>query len=411
MVARAVRVTDVEPNPEDGERTCTSNGRYEEYHPFGTTSWWATDGGTEVSAKRYRYTGKERDDETGLGHHGARYYAAWLGRWERPDPIGLKGGINRYSYVRNRPTSLNDPTGTVDSEVDEDVDTTWTDQESGVTYHSFKSETGGIMIEPVERPAGAVPAYSGIQGQPGVVRLPDTVGAPGTMLPADRERAPERVISWGIGPRTGESREDWGWRALTEFAGGLATGTERTFWEKAGSWGAYLDPTPFGHANRELLEDFVDDPGVGTGGAVLLAMAHLIVPAPSAAVDYTSVLTRSGNEARRTLRGALGLVRGSGSEAHHIIPLGLRDHKVELTRFRGHPRIHRRGCPHGAQDVHPRVQGPPRVSREEWPHSRVAGEGVRTVGSNHPGVGRRRRPRRGWRGSGRQGCPHPGARA
>ena len=70
-----------------------------------------------MPAKRYRYTGKERDDETGLGYHGARYYAAWLGRWERPDPIGLKGGINRFSYVRNRPTSLNDLTGTIDPEV------------------------------------------------------------------------------------------------------------------------------------------------------------------------------------------------------------------------------------------------------------------------------------------------------
>ncbi|MCB9683553.1 MAG: RHS repeat-associated core domain-containing protein [Alphaproteobacteria bacterium] len=93
-------------------RPSALNGEYEEYHPLGTTSWWATDGGTEVSAKRYRYTGKERDDETGLGYHGARYYAAWLGRWERPDPIGLEGGgVNRLAYVRNRPVALRDSTG------------------------------------------------------------------------------------------------------------------------------------------------------------------------------------------------------------------------------------------------------------------------------------------------------------
>ena len=53
---------------------------YEEYHPYGTTSYRATDGAIEVSPKRYRYTGKEKDDETGLYYHGARYYArVWEG--------------------------------------------------------------------------------------------------------------------------------------------------------------------------------------------------------------------------------------------------------------------------------------------------------------------------------------------
>ncbi|MCB9685981.1 MAG: AHH domain-containing protein [Alphaproteobacteria bacterium] len=84
---------------------------YEEFHPYGTTSWWAADAAIEVSAKRYRYTGMERDEETGLGHHGARYYAAWLGRWDRPDPIGLKSGTNRFSYLSDAPSIGRDPSG------------------------------------------------------------------------------------------------------------------------------------------------------------------------------------------------------------------------------------------------------------------------------------------------------------
>ena len=58
----------------------SSNGgviTYEEYHPYGTTAWWAEKSGIQVSRKRYRYTGKEKDEETGLYYHGARYYAAW----------------------------------------------------------------------------------------------------------------------------------------------------------------------------------------------------------------------------------------------------------------------------------------------------------------------------------------------
>ncbi|MEQ1508252.1 MAG: RHS repeat-associated core domain-containing protein, partial [Myxococcota bacterium] len=89
---------------------------YEEYHPYGTTSWWAKTSEVEVPAKRYRYTGMERDEETGLAYHGARYLACWLGRWERPDPIGLQGGTNRYGYASNDPVSRRDPTGTRDVE-------------------------------------------------------------------------------------------------------------------------------------------------------------------------------------------------------------------------------------------------------------------------------------------------------
>ena len=85
--------------------------RYEEYHPYGTTAYAAGRGGVEVSGKRYRYTGKERDEETGLYYHGARYYAPWLGRWTAADPAGLADGTNVFAYVRGSPTVLRDPNG------------------------------------------------------------------------------------------------------------------------------------------------------------------------------------------------------------------------------------------------------------------------------------------------------------
>ena len=84
---------------------------YEEFHPFGTTSYAAADSAIEVSAKRYRYIGKERDEETGLYHCGARYLAAWLGRWTAADPIGLGDGVNRYAYSGGNPISYKDTGG------------------------------------------------------------------------------------------------------------------------------------------------------------------------------------------------------------------------------------------------------------------------------------------------------------
>ncbi len=84
---------------------------YEEYHPFGSTAFHSSDNSSEVSPKRYRYTGKEKDEETGLYYHGARYYVPWLGRWTAVDPDGFVDGVNVYEYGRNNPIVMSDPSG------------------------------------------------------------------------------------------------------------------------------------------------------------------------------------------------------------------------------------------------------------------------------------------------------------
>jgi RHS repeat-associated protein len=83
---------------------------YEEYSPYGSTVYQAVRRHTET-AKRYRYTGKERDEESGLYYHGARYYAPWLGRWVSCDPAGIAAGLNLYCYVNNDPIHYRDPNG------------------------------------------------------------------------------------------------------------------------------------------------------------------------------------------------------------------------------------------------------------------------------------------------------------
>ncbi len=85
---------------------------YEEYFPYGSTSYQAMDQGIKAAAKQYRYTGKERDEETGFSYHEARYYAGWLGRWTSCDPIGFKDGNNLYCYCRLTPICGRDPYGT-----------------------------------------------------------------------------------------------------------------------------------------------------------------------------------------------------------------------------------------------------------------------------------------------------------
>ncbi len=84
---------------------------YEEYHPYGTTAYRSAKPGFDISLKRYRFSGKERDDETGLYYIGTRYYALWLGRWTSTDSAGFVDGVNLYRYCRNSPTVHVDPTG------------------------------------------------------------------------------------------------------------------------------------------------------------------------------------------------------------------------------------------------------------------------------------------------------------
>jgi RHS repeat-associated protein len=84
---------------------------YEEFYPYGSTSYQAGRTLAEVSLKRYRFTGKERDEETGFNYQGARYYIEWLGRWTTVDARGMVDGANLYFYGRCNPLRFVDVTG------------------------------------------------------------------------------------------------------------------------------------------------------------------------------------------------------------------------------------------------------------------------------------------------------------
>ncbi|NBU63946.1 MAG: RHS repeat-associated core domain-containing protein, partial [Chloroflexia bacterium] len=77
----------------------------EEYTPYGETSFGS------YGRKRYRFTGKERDEESGMNYHGARYYASWVGRWVSCDPAGIAAGINLYVFASRSPINSVDPSG------------------------------------------------------------------------------------------------------------------------------------------------------------------------------------------------------------------------------------------------------------------------------------------------------------
>ena len=77
----------------------------EEYFPYGETSFGS------FGRKRYRYSGKERDEETGLSYYGSRYYAMWLARWIGFDRKAEPLASTQYTYAHDSPLRFIDPSG------------------------------------------------------------------------------------------------------------------------------------------------------------------------------------------------------------------------------------------------------------------------------------------------------------
>ena len=99
-----------------------------DYFPFGEEISPGVGGRTinqgygQPDGVRNRYTGKERDDETGLDYFINRYYSSAQGRFTSPDPLLASGRVarpqswNRYAYVLNNPLRLVDPNGLIEKD-------------------------------------------------------------------------------------------------------------------------------------------------------------------------------------------------------------------------------------------------------------------------------------------------------
>jgi RHS repeat-associated protein len=77
----------------------------EEFFAYGETSLGS------FARKRFRFTGKERDEESGLSYHGARYYAPWRARWLSCDPLAKQAAPAPYQYAVSNPLKYLDSSG------------------------------------------------------------------------------------------------------------------------------------------------------------------------------------------------------------------------------------------------------------------------------------------------------------
>ncbi len=82
--------------------------QYLAYMPFGE-SFIDQRGSNDI---RFKFTGKERDAETGFDYFGARYYASDLSIWLSVDPLSDEyPSTSPFMYVLGNPIALIDPTG------------------------------------------------------------------------------------------------------------------------------------------------------------------------------------------------------------------------------------------------------------------------------------------------------------
>jgi RHS repeat-associated protein len=154
-----------------------------------------------VCAFAYRYTGKERDTESGLDYFGARYYASSMGRWMSPDwadkpeavpysSLDNPQSLNLYGYVGNNPLSRADADGHC---------CTWDDANafgSGFADASYRP-----FVQAVSHPGDTLS------------NLGSAIAHPGTSIPAMYNA----VVDTGKAALSGDPH------ALGEVAGSIAT--------------------------------------------------------------------------------------------------------------------------------------------------------------------------------------------
>jgi RHS repeat-associated protein len=203
------------------------NGQWDisEYYPFG--------GERLIQAvspnTQYKFTGKERDSESGLDNLVARYYSSSLGRFMRPDPDNAGAATrvpqswNAYSYVLNNPMNATDPTG---------LWCVWED-----VSHDDRPEDGGFTEEQCDKEGGHWDPTDTITGMDAEGNISQELLVLGEITDNDRII----IVSQGVNNLTTvSSLSDVGvnglmWAGAVEGAAELP-GAARGGWQVIASW-------------------------------------------------------------------------------------------------------------------------------------------------------------------------------
>ena len=110
-----------------------------QYLPFGED--FVSQSSTAFDA-RYKFSGKEKDSETGYSYFGARYYSSDLSVWLSVDPLADKyPSMSPFMYTAGNPVMLVDPDG-MRIRIREKNGTGWFGRRKNLTYKDGKLYEG-----------------------------------------------------------------------------------------------------------------------------------------------------------------------------------------------------------------------------------------------------------------------------
>tara|TARA_B100001093_G_C26766399_1_gene988091 strand:- start:614 stop:1576 length:963 start_codon:yes stop_codon:yes gene_type:complete len=244
---------------------------------------------------------------------GARHYDSSSGRFISPDPLGHTATPDLYSYALGDPINFFDPTGRMGVKFHNAIDSAieigagiWHDAQQIDQYGSYATSAVSGMA------TGFVDTIEfGMKYSPAAILdsvISNITDSPYPTLQEEFSSAAGQIntgINDGVEYMTGiDPSINPKMQIAGEFTGGAA---------KLGK-----DALQFGITK---LDDLV------ISGSSKFSKKK--------AIDLSSELSRTGEDARRTLRSSLGLGRGNADEAHHLIPLGLVNHDLVQRAARG----------------------------------------------------------------------------
>jgi RHS repeat-associated protein len=211
-----------------------------QFTPFGRE---LPDGSTGM---HYKFTGKERDAESGLDYFGARYYGSNMGRMTSPDPSGLAyaditnpQSFNLYSYVMNNPLRFTDPSGL-----------------------SCQGASGEMQSDDGDG-KGCEAAGINPDGSETTHTVQATVTADLTQLPTFSDfHAFYQMWDSGVGPATLSYGQNNGWTKQIQQTPGVKDARKQ--YQKAGCPGTGDDPTNFASGHyAPAIHGYLESPFSG----------------------------------------------------------------------------------------------------------------------------------------------------
>ncbi len=239
-----------------------------DYLPFGELN------SSDSAVTSHKFTGLERDGETGLDHTLFRKYSSTLGRWTTPDPASLSVASpafpqswNRYAYVLNNPLVYRDPQGLFCVYLDdsgEKIEALDDNSDSGECGsnggYRIPGEYGGASQISIDPDLGIVSGYGYLDGswQYSVAGAMDS-------------------NTWGAWTQTADAPQQgsfggnssWTGTFVKTFVNGVLHGDR----QPGESFGACVDrnirETTFGTVDPQKLAQTIPATAVGVAGALM----------------------------------------------------------------------------------------------------------------------------------------------